>query len=416
MANIQLYAVSTASLMVGLGAQSLAFVIIARHLGKAQFGQLAAVTAAASLGTAWAQLGSAEAMRRRVGRDPSIYRNVLGHCITLIFGWGSVLTLAFAVGVSLFIHLAEQPIPNFGIVGLLVVCNIVLFPWIVLAEQIFLAHNDFVRANVTNAGFGALRALTAVVACSGFGVNTLSAWAFWNFGAYLLGSVACAVVVSPYGSPRLGLLREEIPIGATFGVSGFLGYVRANVDVLSLSAVAPPAVVGTYGLARRIIGLAIVPNSSLDRIIYSRLVVAGKGGPAATIKLAYRYAFYGLGLAGSTALALYLIAGPILPLIFGKSFVESIGILKVLCWIIPCLAAQFIAFDALNAANLHKFQTFVSTITVLFGVAMVIALTYKFSVNGTLIAVYIAEGSLAITLWAALVIISGRKKGASKAK
>ena len=54
---------------IGLGAQSLAFVIIARHMGRAEFGQLATVTAAASLGTAWAQLDTAEAMRRRVGRE-----------------------------------------------------------------------------------------------------------------------------------------------------------------------------------------------------------------------------------------------------------------------------------------------------------------------------------------------------------
>ncbi len=409
MPTIQLYVVSTGSMMVGLAAQSLAFVIIARHLGKVQFGQLASVTAAASLGAAWAQLGTAEAMRRRVGRDVSIYRRVLGHSITLIFGWGSVLALLFAVAVSLFVHAAEQPIANLRIVGLLVVCNLVLYPWIVLTEQIFLAHDNFIRANFTNAGFGTLRALAAFVACSGFGVDTLSTWAFWNFGAYLLGSIACALAISPYGSPRLGILREEIAIGVTFGISGFLANLRANVDVLSLSAIAPAGVVGTYGLARRVVGIAVVTAASLDRIVYSRLVVAGKRGPAATMKVANRYALYAVGLAGATGLGLYLAATPLLPLIFGASFVEAIRILKVLCWTLPLLALQNIAFDALNAANLHKFQATISTIAVLFGATIVATLTYKFSVNGTLVGIYIGEISLAIALWAGLTFIAGRQ-------
>ena len=406
---IQLYIVSTGSLMIGLAAQSLAFVIVARHLGRVQFGHLAAVTAAASLGTAWAQWGTAEAMRRRVGRDASIYRQVLGHCITMILGGGAVVTVLFAIGVSQFVHVSEQPIDNFRTVGLLVVCNLVMYPWIVLTEQIFLAHDNFVLANCVNAGFGTLRALTAFVACSGFGVDSLSAWAFWNFGTYLLGAIACALVIAPFGSPRLGILPEEIPIGATFGISGFWAYLRTNVDVLALSAVAPASVVGTYGLARRVLGIAVVSAASLDRLVYSRLAVAGKGGPSATMKLAYRYAFYAAGLAGATAIGLYLLATPLLPLIFGRSFIDAIGILKVLCWILPLLALQNIAFDALNAANLHKFQTSISTIAVLFGAAVVSILTYKFSVEGTMIGVYIGETSLAIALWVALVIISRRR-------
>ena len=409
-ATIQLYVVSTGSMIIGLGAQSLAFVIIARHMGRAEFGQLATVTAAASLGTAWAQLGTAEAMRRRVGRDASIYQSMLGHCITLIFGLGAVLTVLFAVAVSFFVHATNEPIANLGIIGLLVVCNLVMYPWILLTEQIFLAHNNFIRANLTNAGFGTLRAVTALVACTGFGVDTLSSWALWNFGAYLLGSIACAFAIFPYGSPRLGILREEIPVGVTFGVFGFLSALRANVDVLALSAIAPAAVVGTYGLARRVVAIAVVTGASLDRIVYSRLVVAGKQGPAATFELARRYAVYIVGLTGATALGLYVLAQPLLPLVFGSTFVEAIGILKILCWILPLLGLQNIAFDALNSANLHRFQVNISAVAVLFGATSVAILTHYFSVDGTLLGVYIADISLAIALWAGLVMISGRQR------
>jgi O-antigen/teichoic acid export membrane protein len=409
MPAIRLYVVSTGSMIVGIGAQSLAFVIIARHLGKVQFGQLTVITAAAALGAAWAQLGSAECMRRRVGRDASAYRRVLGHCIVIIFGWGSVLAVGFAVAISLYTHVAGGMIANFGVIYLFIVCNLVMFPWMTLVEQIFLAHDDFYRANLTNAGFGAVRAVTAVVACLGFGVDTLSTWALWNFAAYLLGSIAGAIAISGYGRPRLGILRGEIAVGVTFGISGFLSNLRAYVDVLSLSAIASAGVVGTYGLARRVIAIAVVTAASLDRLVYSRLAVAGKGGPAATLRLGYRYAIYAFGLAAATSFALYIMATPVLPLLFGTGFIDAIGILKALCWILPLLALQNVAFDALNAANMHRLQTTISTAAVLIGASILTLLTFKFSIAGTVAGVYIMETLLMLALWAGLILVSKRR-------
>ena len=135
---------------------------------------------------------------------------------------------------------------NLGITGLLV-CNLVTYPWILLTERIFLAHNNFIRANVTNAGFGTLRAPHGPG-----GLHRLRRGHVVDLGplelrGLLRGSIACAFAISRYGSPRLGILREEIPVGVTFGVFGFLSALRANVDVLALSATAPAAVIGTYG-------------------------------------------------------------------------------------------------------------------------------------------------------------------------
>src|SRR4029077_20926901 len=98
-----------------------------------------------SLGAAWVQLGSSEAMRRRVGRDPSEYGVVLGHSLMLIFGWGGFVTILFAGITSLLIHISTDHFANFIIMLMFVVCNLVFYSWITLTEQIFLAHGDFTR-------------------------------------------------------------------------------------------------------------------------------------------------------------------------------------------------------------------------------------------------------------------------------
>src|SRR5215475_10256307 len=89
---IRLYISSTSMLTVGIAAQSVGFIVLARWLGSEQFGHLSLITAATNLGTAWCGLGTGEAMRRRAGRNPSLYPTLLGHCLILLFVSGAMLT------------------------------------------------------------------------------------------------------------------------------------------------------------------------------------------------------------------------------------------------------------------------------------------------------------------------------------
>jgi len=294
---------------------------------------------------------------------------------------------------------------NLGITGLLV-CNLVTYPWILLTERIFLAHNNFIRANVTNAGFGTLRAPHGPG-----GLHRLRRGHVVDLGPLELRGLLRRIDRLCLRNLPLWIPSSRNPARGNSCWSDFWG-VRISVCVARQrrrTGVERNRAGGGYRyvrLAGRVVGIAVVTGASLDRIVYSRLVVAGKRGPAATFELAQRHAVYIAGLTGATALGLYLLAQPLLPLVFGSSFGDAIGILKILCWILPLVGLQNIAFDALNAANLHRFQVNISAVTVLFGAAMVAILTHFFSVDGTLLGVYISEISLAIALWAGLAMIS----------
>jgi O-antigen/teichoic acid export membrane protein len=405
---IRLYVSSTGMLTVGIVAQAIGFVVLARWLGSDQFGHLATITAVTNVGGAWCGLGSGEAIRRRVGRDPSLYPAILGHSLILLSVSGAVLTALLSTGMAFAIKIAMDPVENFEAILLLVVSNMVLFAWIGLTEQILLAHRQFALANRVNASLGITRAVAALVGCLGFGIDTVLAWAVWNAIVSLLVSFACLAAISRYGAPQWRLLREEVPLGATMSMSGSVAVLRQNADLLALSAIATPHLVGAYGVARRIISTAAVAGASFDRLIYTKLAIAGANGPSATLRLARRYVLYGIGLTGMTSVAVF-IASPLVPLLFGSDFADAVWIVRLLCWTLILTAIQFTAFDALNAAEQHRIRLVVGTGVGLAGAALIVALSSAFGTAGTFVAVYLTEISMGVALWRTLKAASDRQ-------
>jgi O-antigen/teichoic acid export membrane protein len=172
---------------------------------------------------------------------------------------------------------------------------------------------------------------------------------------------------------------------------------------------APPHLVGAYGVARRVLSVAVVTGASLDRLIYANLAIAGKGGPSATLRLAQRYVLYAIGLTGVTSLTIFILA-PLLPWLFGKGFEDAIWILKALCWTLILTAVQFVAFDAINAADHHRVRLIVSTVVGILGTALIVGLSFAFGITGTFIAVYLTELSTAAALWITLKLLSDRQR------
>ncbi len=181
------------------------------------------------------------------------------------------------------------------------------------------------------------------------------------------------------------------------------------MDLLALSATAPPQVVGAYGVARRVLGIAMVTGASLDRLVYTKFAIAGKSGPAATLALARRYAPYAIGLTGLTSAAMFVLA-PVLPVLFGNGFGEMVWIVRVLCWTLILTAVQFMAFDAINAADRHQIRLVVGTVVSIAGAVLIVGFSLAFGTTGTFIAVYVAEISTAVALWITLKVLSDRQR------
>ncbi|WP_407152753.1 lipopolysaccharide biosynthesis protein [Bradyrhizobium sp. ORS 86] len=410
---LRLLAGSISSLAIGVLAQAVAFVLLARYLGTTQFGELTTISAVTALANTWCGFGPGEVLRRIVSRDASDYPEALGHTILMILITGIVLTVLLIGGMLMF------PPPDGGIgsaerlqILLLLVPINVMFPsFFNLVENVFLAHGDFRRGNFINGGSGVARALAAVVACGLFGVTSLRDWALWWAAVHLAIGVICVIMIRRFGLPRWNILRREAWLGGNLAFSSFLIMLRHNVDVLVLSAVTSPDFVGVYGAGRRLIGAALVVPGAFDRVIYGKLAVAGKNGARASLRLATKYLPYSLLISAATSVGLFLVA-PYASLVFGHAFAPASDVIRTLAWTVIPTAVQFLAFDALNAAEHHKVSTIVSGVTNTVGALMVVLLGSTYGTVGIYVALYFSDLARGGGLWTALNMLAGGRQSA----
>jgi O-antigen/teichoic acid export membrane protein len=407
-AAVTQYVVSTGTLIVGLGSQLVAFIVLARYLGTSQFGQLMTILAATSLAAQICGIGCSEAMIRRVARKPASYPAVLGHSLILILSSGIALTLLTAFALVFFIHATANFFENLGIVLIFAFSNIVLFQWIALTESIFLARHQLMHANMINAGFAVWRSVATLLACVAFGVDQLESWAVWYGFIHLIGGVACIAAVWQYGAPQWRVLREEIRLGFHFTTPLFLDALRQNVDLLALNGVVTTAAIGLYSAASRIVLTSLVTVNSFYRLLYPHLSVAGQRGASTTFRLAVRYVILATGLSAATSLALFIVA-PYLAILFGKDFGDMVLYIRVLCWLLILVAIKNAAYDALGAAEKHGIRAAVYNTGVIVSAILIVGLTRLYGLPGTFAALFISHALVAVSLWITLFALSRRE-------
>lgn len=402
------YAGSFGSLVLGTLGQIASVLILARHLGAYQFGLLMTVIALALVGLNLCGIGAGEAMVRRVARDPAMYPSLLGHNLILVLGSGVVIT-AVLVGVTPIVapEVWNQPHPLITLT-LLVTSQVIGFRWVMMVDQVFLAHGRYGTANLITAGNSLLRAAAAAIAFLVFDASSLAEWAVWLFAATMAAVLVTLWLIRPFGRPRWQIIRSELPLGLHYSTPAFFLAFRQNADLVSLGAFSNPAIVGAYAFARRANDQAIVAIDALTRIIYPGLAVAGTEGAAKVVPLAARYTFMALLLALGTSVAVFLVA-PLLPLILGEDFAPSVIFLRILCWIILVKAVQAVAYDSLGAIEQHRLRARLYNFGSIIAVGLIAGLTYLFGWEGTLAGVYAAEIGISTALWVALLAIRKRE-------
>ena len=95
------FAGSAGSLAIGIVAQAIGFVLLARYLGTVQFGHLVTITAVTALANSWCGFGPGELLRRVVSRDRSMYPQAIGHTVLMILITGIVLSVLVVAGMML---------------------------------------------------------------------------------------------------------------------------------------------------------------------------------------------------------------------------------------------------------------------------------------------------------------------------
>jgi len=396
------YMGSGGSMLVSAAAQLVTFAILARMMGTTQFATYVTISAFTNVGLQICGLGSQESMVRRVAREPGFYPVMLGHSLLLSGGTGLVLVLAGLFGIPLLLNLSPAEAPSFSALALLLVTNIVLVKIMGMATAAYIAHSRFAQANSVDVAFAVVRAVGAALACLVFGVHTVEQWAAWLFWSHLVLALPLLWLMLRMGSPVWRIVREEIPIGALFSTQFISKAVRANTDLLVLSMIATPEIVGSYGVARRMLDSSYMAVEALNRLIYpgsARLLVHGFHAARSRV-MKVLLANLGIGIFAAVAVFAF---SPLMPMLFGHDYVSMVGFTQALCWVVIPLAATATALEAFGAGGKQGVRAIIFNVANVSSAGLVALFTLAAGVAGAFGSYYVVETATAIVSWIVLL-------------
>lgn len=396
------YAASGGSLLVAAATQLVTFAIIARYLGAEQFGIYVVVTAITSIAVTVCGLGGQESLVRRVARNAASYPIMLGHALSLLALSGIALVGLGLCILPVLLPLAADPATNILSYTLVLLANLVLYRFIVIAGQSFVAMSRFGPANAIEIWYALVRMAAAALGCVVFHVDTVAEWAVWLFASHLLVALTCALALRRFGHPRWRIVREEVPLGLHYSSQFVVRTVRQNADLLVLGVIASSEIVGSYGIARRMLDSSYLSIEALNRLVYPGSAAASASGLHAIQVRTRRVLYASVGVGVSAAVAMFVLA-PLLPMVFGQEYSSVVDFARILCWAVVPFAAYAVALDTLGASGRQGTRSLVLNSVNGGGALLIAAATWLAGVNGTFVTFHLTEVAMVVFAWMAFV-------------
>ncbi len=130
-----------------------------------------------------------------------------------------------------------------------------------------------------------------------------------------------------WGRPRADLARQVIAYGMRGQLGGLITLLNLRLDFLFLGALAGPAVLGTYAVASKYAELVRLPGTALTWVTYPRMAAMSAVEAAAHVR---RLLGPALALVSLAVVPLFLLAGPVLRLLYGAAFDSGVRPAQVL--------------------------------------------------------------------------------------
>jgi O-antigen/teichoic acid export membrane protein len=406
---------NTVSMLAGFGArlliQGVYFVLIARALGAEQYGAFIGVAALVAILAPFSPFGTGQIIIRNVARDRRTFSYSWGNALWMTSVSGSVL-LGVVLLLARYVLAAKIPLTLVFLVG----CSDLLLAAVVgVAALAFQAVEQLHWTAQIQVVPTAARAAGAVALVLSVRHPTALSWGFFYLGSSAIGAVyAIAIVSSKLGAPRLSLrrLRSDLLEGFYFAISLSSSSIYNNIDKTMLVRLATFGAAGIYAAAYRLMDLSFQPVSALLASTYPRFFQQGSQGLQGTKRLARRFLPFAVGYA-LLAGALLVLAAPVLPLVLGHDFGESVAALRWLSPIVLFRAVHYFLADALTGAGFQGLRSAIQVFIAGLNVVLNLWLTPAYSWRGAAWASIVSDGMLAVCMFLAILFLERREEMAS---
>ncbi len=389
--------------------QGVYFVVLARLLGTTQYGILAAAFALVSIVSQYSPMGSGLLFLRYVSPDHSRFRDYWGNILLSIAALGTLLVLALywsgpwlvgrdGAAVLLVLAIGEC------LCGQLTTC----------IGQIF---QTFERMRITATLNLLTNLLRLMLAAGMLGVlrhATAWQWATASLAVSIIAAGSAFVAVTNcFGWPKFvpRLLMRRLAEGFIFAVSGSTTSSYNDIDKVMLGHYGMAVANGIYSMAYRVVNICTMPIMSIYAAAFPRFFREGVNGVRTTEPLARRLLKRTLLLALLGAVGMFIVA-PLIPLLVGKGFSQSVVALRWLCLIPVFRSLHVSAGDALSGAGHQRYRLASQLIAAGFNFCLNLYLIPHYSWVGAAWASLLTDGGLAAMNWTVLLWIKGNELSA----
>ena len=373
------------------------FIIVARILGKENYGSFIVITACASIIFPFVALGSEHVLVKNVSTNKASFSTYWGNALVLLTANGSCLTLALLL-------ISPLIFPKnivWATILLILISDLICLSLYDLGSKALMANNmvkKMAQLGILNTCGKLLAALCLAAFFENPGIAT---WSYLYFTSSVVTSVITVLIVHKMvGLPRpiLAELKSNIGQGLYFAISASASNINAGLDKSMLGKLASVGAAGIYGSAYRFIDVGNVPLLALSGATYTRFFQRGASGIKGSLSLAKRLlpliAFYAIA-----SVIGYSFIAPYIPDILGEEYRDAIDALLLLSPLPAIAAFTYLAADSLTGSGNQKARSIVQVGAAILNICLNILLIPKFSWQGAAWATLISDSLRMVCLW-----------------
>ena len=375
------------------------FVLIARLLGVLQYGVVVGAIALVNMVTNYSRLGSSIVFIRHVSADRAQFAVYWGNILLVTLGMSSFLIVVLHIAAR---HLIAPASADLIIPTAIASC--LCEQLTVGAGQVFQTFEKMRITATLNLLTSLARTLTAGAMLVVLHRATALEWVIASAVVSAMAAIVSVIMVTiKFGAPQIipRLFLKRGVEGAEYAISASADTAYNDLDKTMLSHYGMSAANGIYTMAYRVIDMATMPISSIQMASEPRLFQLGAVSLREAATFGRRLLKRGLLTSAIAAVGIFLLA-PLVPLMVGKGFDESISALRWLSLIPVFRSIHGITGGVLTGAGLQRYRTIaqISAVAINFGLNLWLIPGHGW--HGAAWASLATDGALGVINWSVL--------------
>lgn len=403
---------NTFAMLAGSGTrlliQGIYFVLIVRALGAGQYGAFVGVVALVVILAPFSPLGMGQIIVRNVSRDRTAFYYSWGNALWMTCVSGSALV---AVALLLARLVLAERVP-FVLVFLIGLSELLLSAVSGVAGLAFQAVEQLHRTAQVQVVLTAARAAAAVALVLSVRHPTALSWGFFYFVSSGVGAIYAIILVTlKLGYPRLSLLhlRSDLREGFYFAISLSSKSIYDSIDRVMLVRLSTFGATGVYAAAYRLVDLSFLPVNALLASTFPTFFQHGVQGLQGTKRLVKRFLPFA-SVYALVACGVIILTAPVLPLIIGKDFSESVMALRWLSPLVLFRAVHYFLADSLTGAGFQGLRSAIQVLIAGLNVMLNLWLIPLYSWRGAAWASLVSDGMLAVCMFLTILFLERRQE------